>query len=116
MDFCQSDRLKMVSAFSYEHSQTIFFFFLTLKAVFFFSCEMSLDGPYPFFYWVIDFLSFFTYLGDWPFVCDKSCRFFFFQLVIRFRGLFLLFGFPPGRTLFSCSEIDQSLGLLGFES
>lgn len=55
------------------------FFFLMLKANFFFvfSCEMSLDGPYPFFYWVIDLLSFFMYLGDWPFFCDKSCRFFF---------------------------------------
>ena len=35
VDFCQSDRLKMVSAFSYEHGQNIFFFFLTLEAVFF---------------------------------------------------------------------------------
>lgn len=86
---------------------------------------MSLDGPYPFFYWVIDLLSFFMYLGDWPFFCDKSCRFFFFQLVIRLLffqlvirllGLFLLFGFPSCRTLFSCSEIDQPLWLLDFES
>lgn len=39
---------------------------------------------------------------------------FFFQLVIRLLGLFLLFGFPSCRTLFSCSEIDQPLWLLDF--
>ena len=75
LDFCQSDKLKMVSAFSYEQGQTFFFF--NAEGSFVFSCEMSLDGPYPFFYWVIDLLGFFMYLGDWPFFSDKNCRFFF---------------------------------------
>ena len=35
VDFCQSDRLKMVSAFSYKHGQNIFFFFLNAEGCFF---------------------------------------------------------------------------------
>ena len=43
LDFCQSDRLKMVSAFSYEQGQT--FFLLTLKAILSFPVRCLLMAP-----------------------------------------------------------------------